>query len=167
MCAKNLQVAARVVLSGNNSATIKKMANFLALSFISDSTFYRMQRLYLIPSINEWWSWQRDQLIQEFLERDIVVCDDGQCDSPGHTAKNLCYFLMELVSDYILEVEVRDKRHVRLALSNMEKQALQIALQRLKQSLSVAELVTDTSSSIKTMIGKLFLLIGIATLLDS
>ena len=99
--------------------------------------------------------------------RDIVVCDDSQCDSPGHTAKNLCYFLMELVSGYILEVEVHDKRHVRLASSNMERQALQIALQRLKQSLNVAELVTDTSSSIKKMIGKLFLLIGIAKLLDS
>ena len=47
------------------------MANFLGLSFISDSTFYRMQ---------------------EFLDKPVIVCGDGQCDSPGHTAKNLCYF---------------------------------------------------------------------------
>ena len=35
-----------------------------------------------------------------------MVCGDGQCDSLGHTATNLSYFLMELVSGYILEVDV-------------------------------------------------------------
>ena len=157
--ANNLQVAASVLLSGNNFAKTERMASFLGLSFISASTFYRMQRLYLIPCINEWWSWQREQLIQGFLENGdnaMIVCGDGQCDSPGHTAKNLCYFVMELVSGYILEVEVRDKRHVGLISSNMEKQALQISLQRLQQSLNIVEVVTDASSSIKKLIGKFF-----------
>lgn len=118
-----------------------------------------MQRLYLIPCINEWWSWQREQLIQGFLENGnnaMVVCRDGQCDSPGYIAKNLCYFLMELVSGYILQVEVRDKRHVGLISSNIEKQALQISLQRLQQSLNIVEVVTDASSSIKKLIRKFF-----------
>ena len=121
--------------------------------------FYRMQRLYLIPCINEWWSWQREQLIQGFLENGnnaMVACRDGQCDSPGYIAKNLCYFLMELVSGYILEVEVRDNRHMGLISSNMEKQALQISLQRLQQSLNIVEVVTDASSSIKKLIRKFF-----------
>ena len=63
---------------------------------------------------------------------------------------------MELVSGYILEVEVRDKRHVGLISSNMEKQALQISLQRLQQSLNIVEVVTDASSSIKKLIRKFF-----------
>ena len=95
MYANNLQVAASVLLSGNNFAKIERMASFLGLSFISDSTFYRMQRLYFIHCINEWWSWQREQQIQGFLENGnnaMVVCGDGQCDSPGHPAKNLSYF---------------------------------------------------------------------------
>lgn len=62
---------------------------------------------------------------------------------------------MELVSGYILEVEVRDKRHVSLASSNMEKQALQNALQRLQSSLNVMEVVTDASPSITKLVGKL------------
>lgn len=85
----------------------------------------------------------------------MIVCGDGQCDSPGHTAKNLCYFLMELVSGYILEVEVKDKRHVNLVSVNMEKRALQSALQRLKGVLNVVEIVTDASSTIKKLIGKI------------
>ena len=112
------------MLSGNNFAKVEKFPHFIGLSFISDSTFYRMQRLYFIPAIDEWWGRQRGLLVRNFLGKEVVVCGDGQCDSPGHTAKNLSYFLMELVSGCILEIEVRDKWHVGLASSKMEKQAL-------------------------------------------
>lgn len=37
------------------------------------------------------------------------------------SAKNLCYFIMELVTQYILEVDVLDKRHVGMKSSVMEK----------------------------------------------
>ena len=57
---------------------------------------------------------------------------------------------MELVSGYIVEVEVRDKRHVGLASTNMEREALRIALQRLRTTINVV----DVSTSIKKMIGK-------------
>ena len=150
--ANNLEFAALILLSGNNFAKIERMCSFLGLSFFS--TFFRVQRVYLIPCICEWWSWQRDQLLEEFKHREVVVCGDGQCDSPGHSAKNLCYFLMELVSGYILEIEVRDKRHVGLSSANMEKQALQNALQRLRLSLNIVEVVTDASPTIKKLIGK-------------
>ena len=139
--------------SGNNFAEIEKMAKFLGLSFISHTTFYRL-RLYFVPAINQWWSWQREQIVEQFRYKDFLVCGDGQCDSPGHTAKNLCYFLMELVSGYIVEVEVRDKRHVGLALANMEREAPRNALQRLRTTLNVVEVVTDVSPSIKKMICK-------------
>ena len=86
----NLQVEASILLPGNNFAKVEKFARFLGLAFISDSTFYRMQRLYCIPAINEWWGWQREKLLEEFTEKDVIVCWDGQCDSPGHTTKNLC-----------------------------------------------------------------------------
>ena len=162
MYTNNLQVAASIILSGNNFTKIERMCSFLGLSFISNSTFFRMQRLYLIPCINEWWNWQRDQLLEEFKNVEVVVCGDGQCDSLGHTAKNLCYFLMELVSDYILEVEVRDKRHVGLASTNMKRQALQNAIQRLCASIKIVEVVTDASTSIK-MIGKMQLTVLLST----
>ena len=81
-----------------------------------------------------------------------MVCGDGQCDSPGHTATNLSYFLMELVSGYILEVDVRDKCHVGLASTNMEKQALQNALRQLQSPLNIVEVVTDVSLAIKKLI---------------
>ena len=63
----------------------------------------------------------RGELIREFSGRDVVLAGDGQCDSPGFNAKNLCYFMMEVESSYILDVEVVDKRHVGLISQNMER----------------------------------------------
>lgn len=66
MKSNNLQTAA-AILSGNNFAKIEKMAKFLGLSFISESTFYRLQRLYFVPAIiNEWWTWQQEQIVEQF-----------------------------------------------------------------------------------------------------
>ena len=92
-------------------------------------------------------------LIKEFVGMDVVVGGDGQCDSPGFSAKNLCYFLMEVTTSYILEIEVRDKRHVGLSSTNMEKEALKNALNRLSAVLNIVEVATDASSSIKKLIG--------------
>ena len=154
MYVNNLQTAAAILLSGNSFFKIEKMARFMGLSFFSDATFYRVQRLCLIPVVNEWWSWQREQIPKDFINKKVIVCGDGQCDSPWHTAKNLCYFLMELVSGYILEVEV-DKRHVNLVCANVEKRALQSALQRIKGVLNVVEIVTDASSTINKFVAKI------------
>ena len=97
--ANSLQAAASILLSGNNFAS---MAKFYDLAFRSKSTFYRYQRLYLIPEINEWWTWTRGELLKEFVGQDVVVGGDGHCDSPGFNAKNLCYFMVEANSNYII-----------------------------------------------------------------
>lgn len=152
----NLQAAAAVLLCGNNFAKIERFAQFWGLSFISPSTFSRVQKLYCIPAIDEWWQWMRAELIDEFQNKELVVSGDGQCDSPGFSAKNLCYYLMEIVSEYILEVEVLDKRHVGMKSSTMETRALKNALKRLKSIASVIEVCTDASSSIKKLVGKYF-----------
>ena len=80
---------------------------------------------------------------------------NGQCDSPGFTAKNLSYFLMEMTIGYIIDLEVLDKREVELKSVNMDKKALENILQRIKSVLNVVEVVTDASSSVKKMMSKL------------
>ena len=79
---------------------------------------------------------------------------DGQRDSPGFTAKNLCYFLMEMTTGFIIDLEVLDKREVELKSVTMEKKALEIILQRVKNVLNVIDVVTDASASIKKMMSE-------------
>ena len=151
----NLQTAASVILSGSYFAKVEHMARFLCMEFVSKSTYYRFQQLYLIAEINEWWSWMRGELIGEFSGRDVVLGGDGQCGSPGFNAKNLCYFMMEVESSYILDVEVLDKRHVGLVSQNMEKEAVQRSLNRLIKEINLVELVTDASTSVRALLGRL------------
>lgn len=153
--ASNLQTSAAILLSGNNFAKMERFADFLGLSFISKATFYRAQRLYIIPGVSEWWTWQQNCIISELNGKDVVIAGDGQCDSPGFSAKNLCYFIMEVATSYIIDLEVLDKREVEMKSVNMEKQALQIILVRLKNVLNLLELVTDASFSIKKLMSML------------
>ena len=95
----------------------------------------------------------RGELIKEFSGKDMVLGGDGQCDSPGFNAKNLCYFMMEAESNYILDIEVLDKRHVGLISTNMEKEAVLRSLNRLTTEIKVAELATDASTSVKALMG--------------
>lgn len=47
----NLQSAAATLLSGNNFGKVSRLAEFLGLSFLSESTYDWMQRLYLFPVV--------------------------------------------------------------------------------------------------------------------
>ena len=151
----NLQTAASVVISESHYAKVKRLAKFLNLEFLSKSSYYRLQRLYVIPEVNDWWCWMRKEILREFSGQDVVVGGDGQCDSPGFNAKNLCYFLVEVNSNYILDIEVLDKRHVGLISTNMEKEAVKRSLDHLQKDVKVIELVTDASTTIKSLLGKL------------
>ena len=89
----------------------------------------------------------RREILGEFAGKDIVVGGDGQCDSPGFNAKNLCYFFVE--------VEILDKRHVGLtATINMEREGVKRGLENLNADhVKVVELVTDASTSVKGLLG--------------
>ena len=149
----NLQTSAAILLSGCSFIKVAKMAKFLGLSFPSKSTFFRVQRLYVIPAVTEWWKWQQEIIFEELKDQDLVVAGDGQCDSPGFTAKNLCYYLMDVTTSYIIELEVLDKRETNMKSVMMEKQALQNILLRLRRLLTITEVVTNASASIKKLIG--------------
>ena len=138
-----------------NHWTHPKIWNFCP----SPWSYYRFQRLYLIPEINDWWCWTSRELIREFSGQDVVVGGDGQCDSPGFNAKNLCYFMVEVNSSYILGIEILDKRHVGLISTNMERVAVKRSLARLQDDVKVVELVTDVSTSIKAFLGKIIIIL--------
>ncbi|XP_028403340.1 uncharacterized protein LOC114526045 isoform X2 [Dendronephthya gigantea] len=150
--ANNIQAAASLLCSGNSFAKIQRLSKFFGLAFLSKSTYYRLQRVYLIPTINEWWCWMRKQLLHELSGEDVVVGGDGQCDSPGYNAKNLCYFMADLKTNYIIDIQILDKRHVKLVSNNMEREAAQRGLESLCQDIKVVEFVTDASSSVKILL---------------
>jgi len=61
---------------------------------------------------------------------------------------------MNIVSGYIVEIEVLDKRHADMKSSTMEKKALKLASLRLQNTVKVAEVCTDASTSIQKLMSE-------------
>ena len=61
---------------------------------------------------------------------------------------------MEVNTNYILDIQVLDKRHVGLVSTNLEKEAVSRGLDCLSEDIKVCELVTDASMSVKALLGK-------------
>jgi hypothetical protein len=53
MYVNDIQVAGAVLLSGNNFGKMKRLAACMNLAFVSKSSFFRIQRLYLVPAVDE------------------------------------------------------------------------------------------------------------------
>lgn len=139
----DLMIAAVVLCSGNNFSKVELMAKILKLHFPSQSSFTRMQRTYLVPAIEEKWDEHLRSFRAELEDKDVVLLGDGRMDSPGHCAKYCTYSMMENDSKKIIAIETLDKREVGKKSTNMEKAGFQRALEDVRSSNNVTEVVTD------------------------
>ena len=146
--ANNVQVAAAILLSGNNQQKISRLFQFAAIPAIDKNMFFRYQRHLFFPVIQEWWIWMKDAIIAELSVNPVVLAGDGQFDSPGKSAKFLSYFLLDIATNYIVHVQIMDKRMTGGKSVVMEVKALTRSLENLIQVLNMAEVVTDASASV-------------------
>ena len=103
-------LAASILLTGNNYSKVALLTKCLNLGFISNATFDRIQRLYEIPAVREFWC-DMKKVIHDVMKDDkVVVSEDGRNDSPGFCAQYCVYSLMEAMAKVIVDLEVKDKR---------------------------------------------------------
>ena len=79
---------------------------------------------------------------------------DGQCNSPGKSAKYCIYSLMDINTGNILHSETIDKRKVTLQSPNMERETFVRSLQFLQTQISYNEVITDASTSVRKEMDK-------------
>ncbi|CAC5419719.1 unnamed protein product [Mytilus coruscus] len=75
MHAGDLVFASVILLSGNNFQKTTTLAKFMKLSFLSSSTFHRIQKTYLVPSIDRFWIQKQDDTLREFENTDVIVLE--------------------------------------------------------------------------------------------
>ena len=99
----------------------------------------------------------KDELLQTYKDCHLVLAGDGRCDSPGSSAKLCTYSLMDTATNKILHAETIDKREVNLRSPNMEREgllrALRFLMAKLHDSVIVDEVITDASTSVRTVLG--------------
>ena len=54
MYVNNIQMAAAVLFSANNYGKVKRLAESMNLGFVSKSSYFRIQRVHLLPAVDEW-----------------------------------------------------------------------------------------------------------------
>ena len=151
----NLQLLSSIVLSGNLFVKFALLAKFLHLNIPSESSFYRIAKNYVYPSVDEWWEQMQQLLFSLFEGKEVVVGGDGRNDSLGHCATYCTYSFMDTTSNLILHQEIVDVREANLKSPNMEKLGCKRGLDKLKENVNLKGLVTDDHNQISAMMSKI------------
>ena len=96
MAAGNTSLTASILLSGGTFGRQRDIMHISNISFISQTTFYRIQKKLLYPSILRDFITQR-QLVYDKLSshKKLHLLGDGRCDSQGYNAKYGTYTIMD------------------------------------------------------------------------
>ena len=94
----------------------------------------------------------REIIVDTFRETELYLSGDCRNDSPGHSARYCTYVLMEHFTKLIVHFDIIDKRETKGVSTNMEVYALGKLLVKLKDMIRIAEIVTDTSTSVRKLI---------------
>ncbi|XP_071850737.1 uncharacterized protein [Apostichopus japonicus] len=108
----NIQFSSAVTISGNNYC---KMALYFKVSkvfFVSNTTFLRVQRLYVTPAVKATWQKVQKAEFCKLKDKGLCVAGDARTDSPRHCAQYCTYSFMDEDSSKILHLEVVDVREV-------------------------------------------------------
>ena len=125
-----MMIAAAIFITGNSYEKFSLLCKFLGLSSLSRSTFMRIQKKYIIPEIEKFWTDMKASIWKIFKGESIILCGDGRNDSPGHSAKYCVYVLMEQFVSVVTDIDVVDKRETGGVSSNMKVFGLKRLLER-------------------------------------
>ena len=102
----NLCAGASLLFSGSSFRKVSNLFNHMNVPFICPSTYYQMQRAYLIPVVVDYWKHAQDVRFTELQGKQLNLGGDGRCDSPGYCAKYGTYTLMDLERNKVLDTQV-------------------------------------------------------------
>ena len=105
--AGNLLIPAAILFSGNTYQHIYDFAKFLNMQIVSSSSFYKIQKNYLLSVVDSKWKSSQREIIKELKKaKNVDICGDGRCDSPGNSAKYGTYTIMDENTKKVIEFSV-------------------------------------------------------------
>ena len=96
-----------LIVSGGEINQLQRFSKFVSLGRVSATSFYRNQRLYAIPTIEQGFEEMRGAIIQELQARSepVILCGDCQLDVPGYSATKGAYTFIDYnYSSFIIPV---------------------------------------------------------------
>ena len=155
MSTGNINISAGILFSGNTFQRIKEIMNIANVAFISQSTFYSIQKKLLYPAIHRVYTTNRALLFESAKEEsETHLLGDGRCDSPGYHSKYGTYTLMDSQSGHILDFHIS---HVRVAGNSqrMELDGFKKVVDRLQEyGIKIGSITMDWHKQIRSYMRK-------------
>lgn len=130
LAAGNLIFASAMTCSGSSFTSVKQMMDFCNIPFFSKATYHTYLNKFIYGGIDYCWLEEKDKIKQKLQKNPVYLVGDGQCDSPGFSAKYCTYTVMEMESELILDFETVQVSQTTSSVA-MEKMAFQICLDRI------------------------------------
>ena len=108
----NILLSAAILFSGSTPTKALHFLNCLHVACITDRTFYLHQRQYIEPQalwkycgsiVQALWNHKQQQLLSA-CELPLIIGGDGRADSPGHSAKNGSYGVIDLRTNKVQHI---------------------------------------------------------------
>ena len=78
----NLWSAAAILFTGTTHAEISRYFSAMQIPFLSESTYYRIQRKYLIPTVDEYFAEKQQEVMQLIKDlaakKPLTIMGDGR-----------------------------------------------------------------------------------------
>ena len=76
------------------------MFKFAGIAFISNDTFNRVQKMYVVPAVEEYWDEMQHEMFSRLTtETEIHLVGDRRNDSPGYSSQFCTYTLSKINED--------------------------------------------------------------------
>ena len=129
--------------------------NIANVAFISQSTFYSIQKKFIYLAIHQVYTTNRALVFESAKEgSETHFLGDGRCDSPSCNAKYGTYSLMDSQSGHILDFHIS---HVRVAGNSqrMELDGFKRVVDRLQEyGIKIGSITKDRHKQIRSSIRK-------------
>ena len=150
----NLRLSASVLFSSNTYQKLAKDFQVLDIPWISKTRYYNIQQT-MFGVTNEAWDKEQVIIFPNSDEKELILCGDRSCDSPGHNAKYLTYFLYDQIQKKVVAISLTQVTEVGSS-NRMGKAGLIKTLQEVKgKEHKIERLTTDRHLQIKKYIREL------------
>ena len=151
----HVTLAASILLLGLSYQRFSEAMEIGNIEFFHKDTFYRLQKKFLFPAINNVYVYQARKLIKELKCDEIVpLIGDGRCDSPGYSATYGTYSLMNEKDNRIVDFFIA---HVKIVGSSqgMKKYGLEYSIKYFEPcGVDIDILTTDEHKQIRCFLRK-------------
>ena len=144
MALGNLRLTCATLFSGSSYSSLKEIFEYSRIAIMQRDTFYDIQKNIVRQIVHECWTRNNDLVIEKAKTAGHVkFSGDGQCDSPGHSAKYGIYSIMNQATNEIAAFRVT--HCVEAGNSNrMEKFGFIKVMDELKEkNVKVEQITTD------------------------